>query len=90
MLDPANPSPPAREPERRIADVLREHAKKRPEGGRAKWIVWAVFAVPVIVIGILQVLGITKHPVAEQLREKKEREAREHSAPAPGESQPGK
>jgi hypothetical protein len=91
--EPANPSSPAREPERHIADVLREHAGKRPQGGRAKWIVWAVFAVPVIVLGLLQVFRVIKSPVAERVLERRrqvEEQRRGKGDAPPPQTEPGK
>jgi hypothetical protein len=70
--------------------VLREQAKKRPQGGRAKWIVWAVFGVPVLVLGILQIFGVLKNPVAEKVLERRRQEEERKKSEPPPQTEPGK
>ena len=94
MPDPAEPSPPARLPERRLGDTLGDLARKRPQGGRAKWIVWAVFAVPVVVLGLLQIFGVLNNPVADRVLERRrqveEEKARGKGDVPPPQTEPGK
>ena len=88
MVEPAPRPTTERPPPRRLGDTLGAAARKRPEGGRAKWIVWAVFAVPVLVIGILQMFGVLPNPVAEKVKAR--RAQQQHEAPqAPAGSESG-
>lgn len=95
MVDPAaNPVSP-RPADRRLGDTLGAQARQKPEGGRAKWIVWAIFAVPVLVIGILQMFNVLKNPVAEKVLERRrsqqqQRQPERPDDPAPGPTEPGK
>jgi hypothetical protein len=91
--EPANPTSPPREPERRLGDTLGDLARKRPQGGRAKWVVWAVFAVPVVVLGLLQIFGVLKNPVADRVLERRrqaEEQKRGKGDTPPPETEPGK
>jgi hypothetical protein len=84
----AAPTPPP--PERpRLGDTLAEKARAGAKGGRAKWIVWAIFGIPVLVIGLLQAFGVLSNPVAEKVLENKRRRLEERGTPAP-QTPPGK
>jgi hypothetical protein len=86
MVDPAPPPATDPAPPRRLGDALGAAARRRPDGGRAKWLVWAIFGVPVIVIGLLQVFGVLKNPVAEKVLERRRsQDAQPQTPPAPAE-----
>ena len=90
MVDPMPPPAPDPAPPRRLGDTLGAAARKRPEGGRAKWIVWAVFAVPVLVIGILQMFGVLQNPVAEKVKERRREQEAQQRDRMPPPANPGK
>jgi hypothetical protein len=74
-------------PERRLGETLAAQARTRPHGGRTKWIIWAIFGVPVVVICLLQIFNVIKNPVAEKVLE---RRRAEQPKPPPPQTEPGK
>ena len=76
MVDPASPS--SRPPESSLRDRLGAAARQGPPRSRARLWIWILFGVPVLIIGLLQILGITSSPVADKVL--KERQARDRAA----------
>jgi hypothetical protein len=81
---------PAAPSERRLGETLASQARKRPLGGRTKWILWAVFGVPVVVICVLQMFNVLKNPVAEKVLERRRAEQKAPPPPRDPQTPPGK
>ena len=91
---------PAKEgPAPRARPRLREHlaavAKEKPQGGRARAIVYLVVGGAALIAMVLQMLGVTKSPVAEHMEQHLRDQGRvpgaapaKPSGSAPGEASP--
>jgi len=87
MADPVSPSSRPSEP--RLRDRLAEVARRGPPKSRARLWLWLIFGIPVLVVGLLQILGITSSPVADKvLRERQEREKGGSPKAAPADAPP--
>ena len=81
---PASPAPKPAAPAPRLRDRLEAVAKEKPDGGRLKTLVYLALGGTVLMIAVLQMLGVLENPVAQKVREGKERRGEiPKSAPAP-------